>query len=111
MTKTLLVLSDIHVGSRQAVSPPVFEITDGSEYRANRVGKALFEAWSKTAKLWKNPDILVINGEPIDGQGVKSHGVEQWTTNYLDQIDASVALVKMFGAKKIFVTQGSNYHI
>ena len=53
----------------------------------------------------------MVNGEPIDGQGVKSRGVEQWTTNYLDQIDAAVQLVKMFKAKKVFVTQGSGYHI
>lgn len=109
--KTVLVLSDIHVGNRIAVSPLTFKMMDGGIYHANKVQAALFKAWSDVVKDWKNPDILVINGEPIDGQGQKSRGVEQWTTNYIDQIDAAAQLVKMFGAKKIYMTRGSGYHI
>lgn len=109
--KTLVILSDIHTGHRLAISPLTFEDSEGGVYRANKVQKALFQAWSETAEAWKNPDILVVNGEPIDGQQPHDKGVEAWTTNYLDQIDASVELVKMFGAKKVYVTRGSNYHV
>lgn len=111
MQKTILVLSDCHVGHRLAICPPQFIDSDGGTYRANRVQKALFEAWWEVVKAWGKPDILVINGEPIDGQQPKDKGVEAWTTNYLDQIKASVQLVKMFGAKKTYVTRGSNYHV
>lgn len=109
--KTVLVLSDIHVGNRVGISPLKFRMMDGSVYHANKVQKALYKAWLDVVKDWKNPDILVINGEPIDGQGQKNRGVEQWTTNYIDQIDAAIQLVNMFDAKKIFVTRGSGYHI
>jgi predicted phosphodiesterase len=109
--KRVLVLSDIHVGHKFAVSPLSFELPDGGSYQANRVQKALFAAWSEVAAEWKNPDILVINGEPIDGQQTKNLGVEVWTTDYLEQIKASIELVKMFNAKKIYVTRGSNYHV
>ncbi len=109
--KTVLVLSDIHVGHRLAVCPLVFTDSNDATYTANKVQRALHRAWIETVKAWKNPDILVINGEPIDGQQPKDKGVEAWTTNYLDQIDASVGLVKMFGAKKTYVTRGSNYHV
>lgn len=109
--KSLVVLSDCHVGHRLAVAPLTFTDSNDATYKANKVQRALFEAWSQTVKAWKNPDILVVNGEPIDGQQPKDKGVEAWTTNYLDQIDASVQLVKMFNAKKVFVTRGSNYHV
>ncbi len=109
--KSLLVLSDIHCGHRLAVSPLSFTDSQDATYKANKVPRALFEAWSEVVKSWPKPDILVVNGEPIDGQQPKDKGVEAWTTNYLDQIDASVQLVKMFGAKKIIVTRGSNYHV
>ena len=109
--KIVVVLSDVHCGHKLAVCPLTFEDSNGGIYRANKVQRALFEAWSETAKLWNKPDILVVNGEPIDGQQPHDNGVEAWTTNYLDQIDASVQLVKMFGAKKTYVTRGSNYHV
>ncbi len=109
--KSLLVLSDIHCGHKLGVSPLVFEDAEGGIYKANRVQRALFEAWKEVATKWAKPDILVINGEPFDGQQPKDKGVETWTTNYLTQVDAAVELVKMFGAKKIFLTRGSNYHV
>ena len=101
----------MHVGSRLAVSPPLFRDSKGGTYRANKVQRALFDAWCKTAAAWNAPDVLVINGEPIDGQGAKGRGTEQWTTNYYDQINAAVALTRAFHAKKIFLTQGSGYHV
>ena len=111
MPTSVVFLSDIHVGARLAVSPLSFEMSDGSTFKANKVQRALNRAWVESATKWLHPDILVINGEPIDGQGPKSRGVEQWTTNYLDQIDAAAELVRMWGAKKIFLTMGSGYHI
>lgn len=109
--KSLVVLSDVHVGSREAVSPLTFERTDGGTYSANDKQRALFAHWSAVVKAWKNPDILVLNGEPVDGQQPKDKGVGAWTTDWNDQINAAVQLVKMFGAKKIYVTRGSNYHV
>ena len=111
MQKTVLVLSDLHVGHRLGVCPPQFIDSDGGTYKANRVQKALFEAWYEVVKAWPKPDILVINGEPIDGQQPKDQGIEAWTTDYGDQMKASIQLVKMFGAKKIYLTRGSNYHV
>ena len=111
MTKTVVFLSDCHVGSRFAVSPLSFEMSDGSTFKANAVQRALYHAWIESAAKWVHPDILVINGEPIDGQGPKTRGVEQWTTNYLDQIDAAAELIRLWGAKKIFLTTGSGYHV
>lgn len=109
--KRVLVVSDIHVGHKFAVSPLSFELSDGGVYQANRVQKALYQAWNEVATEWKNPDILVVNGEPIDGAQPKNLGVEVWTTDYLEQIKASIELIRMFNAKKIYVTRGSNYHV
>jgi hypothetical protein len=110
-TKSVLVLSDIHVGSRVAVSVPKFIKNDGSTYEASKVQKALFQAWLEVATKWPKPDVLVINGEPVDGQQPKDKGVGAWTTDFLDQIDASLALVNMFQPKAVYLTQGSNYHV
>lgn len=109
--KSVVVLSDIHVGHRFAVSPFRWIMPDGSIYSANRAQRALLNAWEEVATDWGTPDILLINGEPIDGQQPKDKGVEVWTTNYLEQIKAAVELIGMFNPKKSYVTRGSNYHV
>ena len=109
--KTVLILSDIHVGSKLAVAPPTFRTMDGATYEGNRVQKALFRMWQQAVDKWPKPDYLIVNGEPLDGQGVKNQGTEQWTTTYEDQIAAAVQLVKMFKAKNVYCTRGSNYHV
>ena len=109
--KSIVVLSDIHTGHQLAVAPPEFERSDGSLFTASKVQRALYKAWSEVAESWGKPDILVVNGEPIDGQQPKDQGVGTWTTNWLDQIDAAVGLTKMFGADRIYLTRGSNYHV
>lgn len=109
--KSIVVVSDIHVGSRLAVCTPKAKMSDGSTYIANRAQLALYEAWNDVVSSWKYPDILVINGEPIDGQQGFNRGTEVWTTNYLDQINTSVNLLRTFYPKKIYMTRGSNYHV
>lgn len=109
--KAVLVLSDMHCGHRLAIMPPSFETSDGIVVKANKPQRALYKFWLEVVKKWKNPDVLVVNGEPFDGQQPIDRGTEAWTTNYLDQVDASVQLIKEFGAKKIFTTRGSNYHV
>lgn len=114
--KTVVFVSDIQDGSNLSIcspspkfhqSPPAPPTT----YQPNKVQKALFKAWSDVTKAWKNPDILVINGEPIEGQQHKNMGNEVWTPDLNDQLDDAQILIEMFGAKKIYTTRGSDYHV
>ena len=114
--KTIVVVSDVQVGHHLSIcsdkpkfsqAPPAPPTT----YQPNRVQKALFKAWTEVAKEWNKPDILVLNGEPIEGQQHKNMGTEVWTTNLNDQMDDAKTLIDMFNAKRIYTTRGSDYHV
>lgn len=112
--KTIVFISDMQVGHRVAVAPPHAKITgyqSETEIELTDQQKALYAAWSQVARKWGNSDILVLNGEPIEGQQRKNMGVEVWSTNILDQMDAAETLVKMFHPRYIYATRGSDYHV
>ena len=116
MSKTILVLSDVQDGHKLSIcsSQPKYSQAPPAEptiYQPNKVQKALYKAWEEVAKEWKRPDILVLNGEPIEGQQYKNMGTEVWTTDLNDQLEDAKVLIDMFDAKKIYCTRGSDYHV
>ena len=101
----ILVLSDIHSGSRYALSPPNFE-----GYSGNKIQKTIFKKWREMCATVKKPDILVLNGDITDGKGLASEGKEEWTTDIQMQIDAAERLIGMIDYGKAFLAYGSRYH-
>jgi len=106
--KTVWV-ADLHVGSQTALANP-------DETPKHCVGKPiqekLYAAWkSATSGPHRKPDALVVVGDAIDGQGRKSGGVDQWTTNIYDQIGHAKELIQMWKAKKVYILGGSKYHV
>ena len=105
----VIAIADLHVGSHWGLADP--SVT-GAFTKGKQVQERLFEKWKEaTQGEWSNPDVLVINGDAIDGQGRKDGGSLQWTANIEDQINHCVDLVKMWKAKKIYVIWGSKYHV
>lgn len=114
--KTLVVVSDMQFGHLLAVAPDEFLATQLPPAKPiwskpNAVGTALLKGWKDVVKDWGEPDYLVINGEPIEGQQPRNKGVEVYTSNLLDQLDGAKTLIDMFKAKKIYSTRGTDYHV
>jgi hypothetical protein len=112
-SKTIVCLSDCHVGSWYAVAPPSFTVNRGDEtyqMKYNAIQKSLYKAWKECATEWNSPDILVINGEPIDGPNCREPSAV-WSTRLQDQMEAAKILIRMYNAKKIYTTRGSDYHV
>ncbi len=55
-------------------------------------------------------DILVLNGDLVDGIQAAARGRELWTTDLHEQIDAAEELIRQINFKKAFVTAGTPYH-
>lgn len=103
--KRVVAIADLHVGSRVGLALPGHGV--GEEIRSN-----IYEFWkSCTSGKWAAPDILIIDGDVIDGCNRKEVGLGTWTTNILEQCDEAVKLIKMWNAKKIYVIRGSDYHV
>ena len=112
-SKSVVIFSDIHVGSKVAICSDSPKIIDGEDYNPNKAQKALKKAWDLAcSEITQKPDIVVINGEPIDGANPKSQGSGIWSTNLVDQIrDFKVIAKNIPSSKKMIFVRGSGYHV
>lgn len=111
MTKTILFLGDIHVGSKVAVSLPEVYTHDGMRICYNPLQEKLYNLWCDMVDNVGRVDAVVVNGDSVDGTDSKAKGIGDWTTNLYEQVDVATDLLKMIHCNTYFGTQGSNYHV
>ena len=99
-SKSLIVTGDNHIGHKYALGSPLRKL------------QAINAFWkSARDKLYnKQTNVFIINGEPIDGDGYKDLGAEQWSTNMAVQLRVANDYLRHFKMDQIAMTRGSNYH-
>jgi len=111
-SKTLLVVSDIHVGNIYAVCSAEPTIANTAQvYRLPRRNQLLLEHWMDCRDWCQSPHLMIINGEPIDGPNRKEQGGDTWSSDPNDQIDDVERLLRMHNPRRYVFTRGSNYHV
>ena len=112
-SKSVLIASDMHVGSTTAVCSKDPVISDQeTTFRPNKLQTELLSVWEDTIDdLVQKPSVLVVNGEPCDGGNFKGLGKQSWSTNISDQLDDAEKLLNMIPHDKIMFTRGSGYHV
>ena len=112
-SKVVVFVGDMHVGSAMAVCPPNPFISElDTTIKSNKVMSVLYDTWEWCIDgLSKNPHVLGVLGEPMDGANKKQIGQQSITTNVNDQINLSVILLKMLKARHIIMVRGSRYHV
>ena len=110
-SKSFVIYSDLHTGSKYSVCTEEPVLDDGS-YRPSPNQKKMLEAWYASLDMieQKNTDIMVINGEPIDGDNYRSLGDSVWSTDMGDQLLDAEKLVSMIPHEKLYMIRGSGYH-
>jgi len=112
--KDILILSDMHVGSLWGLWPPDFEADDPRSdnrlrFHQNHTQKQLWKHWKDmVAKV--NPEIIIFNGDLIDGQQRKSIGREVVTSRLETQIAACIDIIRTLPEVPMYFTQGTDYH-
>lgn len=102
----IVALADTHVDSRVGLS---LDTTSG---RGAETRAALLDFWrAACAGPWGAPDVLIHGGDIIEGQDRKQAGLGSVTSNLLEQCDHAADLLRMWRAKRIFITKGSGYHV
>lgn len=56
-------------------------------------------------------DLLVVNGDSIDGRGDKNGSVEQITTDRLVQVEMAAEAIRAVDAVAIRIVAGTEYHV
>ncbi len=112
-SKSILIVSDMHVGSATAVCTDEPVIADlNTTYKPNKLQVELYKHWGNCIDdLEQKPTLLVVNGEPCDGGNPKGLGKQSWTTNLQDQLNDAEKLLREIPYKNILFKRGSGYHV
>lgn len=112
--KRILVINDAHVGSIHSVCS-ADPIAEGKHMKPNRSQRVLLKGWKECIKMiGKAPDIIVINGEPVEGNNRKGFSKELWSQELVDQVRDFKKLFDMLPRDentKVYLTRGSAYHV
>jgi hypothetical protein len=111
-SKSILVISDMHVGSNSAICSDNPERDGSNAYEPSSNQQKLFKEWNRCLdELTQSPTALVLNGEPIDGSNPKSQGDGLWSNDFNDQMNDAAKLLKRIKREHLILTRGSGYHV
>ena len=116
--KRVVVMSDLHSGHVVGLTPKSWHLEHKEEVDSN------WSKWNKWVKiqeeLWKSYiailkklqpiDVLIVNGDCIDGKGKRSGGSELICSDRNEQVEMAVSCIKEAKARKIIMTYGTAYH-
>ena len=107
--------SDLHVGDINAIRSDDTEIGElGMYLPLDKFGRDMFEFWKSVPDQLqkKKTDIFLLNGEPIQGQNIRSFGAGCWSTDLNDQRADVKKLLSYYKNKcsVALMTKGTAYH-
>lgn len=113
--KRVAIISDLHCGHKAGLTPPSWQ-SAADEDKAHPDHKLAVYA----AKLWDwydaevkatgAVDLLVVNGDAIDGKGERSGGSEQLTTDREEQVMMAEKAIRLWKARQTLLVYGTAYH-
>ncbi|KKK75815.1 hypothetical protein LCGC14_2869940 [marine sediment metagenome] len=108
MSIKVMAMSDTHCGSDVGLTPPEWD----------KGPKANPEAYARRRAMWnwfeesrpRKVDVVLFNGDAIDGKGKASDGSELLYADWDDQVNMSIEIIKSLGAKEVVMSYGTAYH-
>jgi len=108
--KRVLVISDFHCGHELGLTPSKWN----PDYADDHSGKYRDYMWTtfiNTVRELQPIDILVANGDLIDGRGERSASLELIVLDRSHQAMMAAEVINSCDAKKKFITRGTDYHV
>ena len=102
----MIVISDLHAGSIWGLTPPNWHFQN-NEY--SDIQKDFWDWFSKKIEVLKPFDILVSNGDAIDG--VTKVGIDHLTNDLNKQVEIAKNIIDFIGAKKHYIVHGTPFHV
>ena len=106
----LLVISDLHCGHEVGLTAPSHDITKGRLARFSPMRKTIYKWAVKTIDSLRPIDVLLVNGDAIDGRGDKSGGLEQIELDMGEQVDMASQFIKLIKPRHTILSYGTSYH-
>ena len=116
--KRVLVVSDFHCGHIVGLTPPEYQFHRGIDeeswwYKAQKTQRELWDWYEREINLLKQEcpiDIVIANGDLIDGRGDRSGSTECITPDRAKQADMAVRCLNITDARDYVLTYGTAYH-
>jgi len=115
-TKVLLI-SDLHCGSYAGLMPPEVKLTDTPRgavltHTSSNAQAMLYDAWCEMVDDMSDykPDLVIVNGDIVDGMNQADGGVHTITNDMYAQADMAADLLSMIPCNCFLITIGSGYH-
>ena len=113
-TKKVVIISDLHSGHVVGLTPPEWQLKPVKHDRKHNkhiyIQQALWREYVKMVRKIGRVDVLIVNGDCIEGKGEKSGGTELITTDRSKQCEIAIGCINRINADKIFMTYGTPYH-
>ena len=111
-SKRLVALGDYHCGHYTGLTPPGWDGERQETLYPHYYGvrRTTWDWYKKTLKQFKPIDVLLVNGDLIDGRGPASGGTELLVMDRLEQVEMAISCVQEAEAKAVVVTFGTAYH-
>lgn len=110
----LVIISDLHCGSRSGLTPPGWQYAKDAETDARRTyGEIQRKVWawySRTLRALAPIDTLIVNGDAIEGKGEASGGTELLEVDRHVQCEIAARCIEEAKAKRVFLIRGTPYH-
>jgi hypothetical protein len=112
--KRLLVISDLHCGHLVGLTPPdywtVETETNSAQAEIAKHQRELWRWYAKTIDSLKPVDFVVVNGDAIDGKGLRSGSTEAIKAARNEQCKMAAYCIDYIGAKEVGLIHGTAYH-
>jgi len=112
--KRVLVISDPHHGHRGGLTPPSWQYSkDAEEDARSKYGylqSVVWEWFKKSIDEIGPVDLLVCNGDSIDGRGERSGSTELITVDRREQCEIAAECINIIERKKLLLIRGTPYH-
>jgi hypothetical protein len=109
----VVIVSDLHAGHRAGLTCPGWmtpESAPGVLGTFAKQQRAMWAWYSATMASLQPIDILIVNGDAMDGKGGRNKGVELITADMMAQCQIAAACIKEAKAKGVFLVTGTPYH-
>lgn len=100
-------IGDFHCGHKVGLTPPNWRNRREWAKGQDKAWRFFNDGLDKAGSV----DVLIINGDAIDGNGYRSGGIEQTEMDYDRQCEMAVDVINHIGAKKVYMTYGTPSHV
>jgi len=109
--KTIAIISDLHCGHKAGLTPPDWRISKRTHPAIFAMQEQCWKAYRRMIRAAGPIDVLICNGDAVDGKGSRSGGTEQREADMLEQVDMAVACIEEADATDYVYTYGTGYHV